>query len=361
MPVRRSSACSVCSRLPRPARFLMLVEDPGAANFAAGLLPVLQPHGTVTIYAKGEGAAQLARLGVNALALAEPFDAAALLAQTKATLVLVGTAEDKHAAAHDLVAACRAAHLPTLGLSTGRPISSDAFAAAVTAPLPSRQTRCWYRRRLAQPAHRRRISAGADFRCQAPAFRASCGRKTPARRHRPRRAAPPDLSGCPAGRPILVFLAERSDGLNGEHFRRSAAYTLAGRGGDDRRTNIVLEEVLDAASALAPRPYIVLRLHPKNDPQEFAAYSHEIDQVSRAEPALDVVYAADAVAGLTTILLSEAAVLGRPVLSVVPRASERDWLLAPPRIKILVVCDRSELLKTMQITLSGASSPLSLD
>ena len=345
-----------------PAPMLMVVEDPGAANFAAGLLPVLARHGTVAVHARGEGAAQLGRLGLDALSLAEPFDAAALLAQTGPTLVLVGTSEDPDAAAHDLVAACRAAHVPTVGFVDGPANIERRFRGRGEGPLAFAPDTVLV---PVEDLRSRLIAAGfapeRAFVVEHPHFACLAGerRRLDAVGRDALRARL--FPNCPAGRPILVFLAERSDGLNGEHLRRSAAYTLAGRGGDDRRTNIVLEEVLDAASALAPRPYVVLRLHPKNDPQEFAAYNREIDQVSRAEPALDVVYAADAVAGLTTILLSEAAVLGRPVLSVVPRASERDWLLSPARIKIPVVCDRSELLKTMQITLSGASSPLSLD
>ena len=276
--------------------------------------------------------------------------------------MLVGTSEDKHAAAHDLVAACREARIPTLGFVDGPANIERRFRGRGDSPL------AFVPDAVLVPAETLRAQLGAVgfpgeriFVVTHPHFARLAAEKrrldATGRDALRRRIFP----ACPAGRPILVFLAERSGGLDDENFRRSAAYTLAGRGGDDRRTNIVLEEVLDARRPSTPQPFIVLRLHPKNDPEEFAAYRHEIDQVSRAEPALDVVYAADAVAGLTTILLSEAAVLGRPVLSVVPRASERDWLLAPPRIKILVVCDRSELLKTMQITLSGASSPLSLD
>ena len=153
---------------------------------------------------------------------------------------------------------------------------------------------------------------------------------------------------CPAESPTLVFLGERSGGLAAEWMVRGPEYKLAGRGSDDRRTNIVLEEVLDAAKILSSRPYFVLRLHPKNDPQEFAAYFAEIDQVSRDEPALDIVYAADAVVGLSTILLCEAAFLGRPVLSVLPRASEREWLLAPPQCTLPCVWERAALIPALK-------------
>jgi hypothetical protein len=160
---------------------------------------------------------------------------------------------------------------------------------------------------------------------------------------------------CPEGRPVLVFLAERSGGLDATSLRRNADYMLAGRGRESRRTNIVLEEVLDALAPLNPRPFVVLRLHPKNEPEEFTAYADEIDQLSRDEPALDVVYAADAVVGLTTILLSEAALLRRPVLSVVPRPSEREWLLIPPQGDFPCLWERQKMIPALKQLLKPQS------
>jgi hypothetical protein len=331
-----------------PAPMLMVVEDPGAANFAAGLLPILARYGMVAVHASGEGAAQLVRLGVEALSLAEPFDAGALLAQTRPALVLLGTSEDPDAAAHDVVAACRAAHVRTLGFVDGPANVERRFRGRGAGPLafapdvvlvPAENLRSQLiaagfaaeRALVVEHPHFARI---ANERKRLDAL----GRGALRARLFPNR---------PAGRPVLVFLAERSGGLAAESMVRGPGYGLTGRGGDVRRTNIVLEEVLDAVATLSPRPYVVLRLHPKNDPQEFAAYRAEIDQVSRDEPALELVYAADAVAGLSTILLSEAAFLGRPVLSVVPRASERDWLLPPPQGEVPCVWEHAGLIAAL--------------
>ena len=332
-----------------PAPMLLVVEDPGAANFAAGLLPVLARHGTVAVHASGEGAAQLARLGLEALSLAEPFDPGALLAQTRPALVLVGTSEDPDAAAHDLVAACRAAHVPTVGLVDGPANIERRFRGRGAGPLafapgavlvPAENLRDQIiaagfapeRAFVVEHPHFARL---ASEKCRLDAI----GRDVLRRRLFPT---------CLDDRPVLVFLAERSGGLDTGGFRRSPDYTLAGRGADSRRTNIVLEEILDALAPVDPRPFIVLRVHPKNELGEFAAYTGEIDQVSRDELALDLVYAADAVVGLTTILLSEAVVLGRPVLSVVPRAGEQEWLLAPPQGELPCVWERGKLAAALK-------------
>jgi hypothetical protein len=70
----------------------------------------------------------------------------------------------------------------------------------------------------------------------------------------------------------------------------------------------------------------VLRLHPKNTRDEFAAYLGEFDEVSAGGDPLALIHSADAVVGMTSMLLLEAALLGRPTLAIVPRAVERDWL-----------------------------------
>jgi len=131
------------------------------------------------------------------------------------------------------------------------------------------------------------------------------------------------LGGDPAPRPVWMFAAEH--GEDDPRLKRSAEYTLHGRGSSDRRTDIVLEEVLDAAASLEPRPYVALRLHPKNIREEFARYRTEVDMVSQGGDPIELIWASDLVLGMSSILLMEAAIAGRPTLSVVPRECERSW------------------------------------
>ncbi|MBT7486090.1 MAG: hypothetical protein HN673_06960, partial [Rhodospirillales bacterium] len=70
----------------------------------------------------------------------------------------------------------------------------------------------------------------------------------------------------------------------------------------------------------------VLRLHPKNTRQEYSVYASEIDHISDSGSPLDVCFAADLGVGMTSILLIEAAILGRPTLSIIPRDVEKNWL-----------------------------------
>jgi len=327
-----------------PLRILMLVEDPGAANFAAGLLPALQRHGAVTVIASGAGEEQLARLDVRSQSIRKPFDAMKLITELKTDLVVVGTSEEPDAHAHTLVAACRKRGVPSIGLVDGPANIARRFQGASDTSLAFAPDWIFVPGLgLRDELKASGFPAKRALAIEHPHFAHlegerkrldKIGRKALRKRHFP---------GAQSSQPVVVFLAERSDGLDPGDFRRSDSYMLRGRGRDDRRTNIVLEEILDALNELHPRPYVVLRLHPKNDREEFAAYAGEIDALSREEPPLEIVYAADLVIGMTTILLTETAMLGRQAISVVPRKCEQAWLLDIPGARVPCFSERPQI------------------
>jgi hypothetical protein len=150
----------------------------------------------------------------------------------------------------------------------------------------------------------------------------------------------------PAEWPIVTFLAEISDGLRSEMFRRHAAYSLTGRGGSDARTDIVIEEFLESSRAL--NAYRVLRLHPKNNAEEFADYRAEFDAINDDGTPHDLIYASDLVVGMTTMLLVEAVLLGRPTVSIVPDPAEAAWLPTAASGITPVVSRRDDLAGILQ-------------
>ena len=125
---------------------------------------------------------------------------------------------------------------------------------------------------------------------------------------------------------VVVFIAELSDGLRPRDFQWTPECQLRGRGDSQQRTQIVLEEVLDAVAYLDPKPYIVLRLAPKNRVGEFSNYAGEIDYISHQGPVLPLLYVANLVIGMTSMPLLEAAIMGRSTLSVLPLPEQRRWL-----------------------------------
>ncbi len=134
--------------------------------------------------------------------------------------------------------------------------------------------------------------------------------------------------------PILLFASETLGG--GDEFERSCDYTLNGWGDTNARTLIVLEELIDACESAAPNVQIVVRPHPKNNINEFNGISRHVTCFNTDSSALEACMAADLVAGMTSMLLLEALALGRPVLSIIPRQKEKDWL--PGGLSDALVC-----------------------
>jgi hypothetical protein len=321
---------------------LVFVEDPGAANMIIGLDEALRSHGLAARIVAPERLHRYLEAHGQLCAAANAVEN--LLDLERPRVLLVGTSEDPQSAGLALVAWGRCRGIPTAAVVDGPANAEHRFRGRSTAPLAHAPDR------LAVPDERTaRAYARLGFPSDAIAV---CGhplhdRVLEARealdhqgRGRVRKRVFPGLT---EDRVLVLFLAELSDGLDPTQFVRGPEYTLAGRGGSDRRTDIVLEEVLDALRPLRDRIRLALRLHPKNTPAEFAPYGPELDAVSAAGTAWDAVYASDLVVGMTTVLLFEAALLGRPVLSMLPRSREKTWLAAIDEETIRSVSTRSAL------------------
>ncbi len=159
-----------------------------------------------------------------------------------------------------------------------------------------------------------------------------------------KRVFPAEIS---ENRPRIVFISEHVDGTSYERMHRNSEYTLRGRGQNDSRTIIVLEEVLDAFHSIGIRPHITVRLHPKNKIEEFNDLQGEVDFFSVGGDPLELVWCADLVIGMTSMLMMEAVVMGKKTLSVLPRSSEAAW--APNTLYNLspIVTTRLALVETI--------------
>lgn len=125
---------------------------------------------------------------------------------------------------------------------------------------------------------------------------------------------------------VVLFASEKSAGLNPSQFNKNDSYNIQGRGTSNTRTRIVIEEFLDAVSLLNERPFLMLRLSPKERLEELSDYLNEFDYISRNEPVMEVLFAADCVVGMTSMIMVEAVIIGRPTFSILPRDIERQWL-----------------------------------
>lgn len=322
---------------------LLYADDPGAANYLAPLPTALELSGRRSQFVIDRALASYAAdrniACVSRSPAAEPEE---LLSGME--LLVVGTSENPSCFGHRLTDAARRLRIPTLGVVDMQVNAARRFRGLSDAPLrhapdflavTDEGTRDAFLG-LGFPVERIAV-------CGHPHFDHVRHRRTEfARQDREalRRMYFPD---APPGRPIWMFLAEGVDQLNPAASYRSDGYTLHGRGDTDFRAAIVLEEILDAAAGLTPRPWIVLRLHPKNRLKEFAACRAEVDAVSSGGDPLPMVWVADLAVGMTTMLLLESLLLGRSHLAVLPRACEKSWLVSIANGSTPFVCTRNEL------------------
>ena len=307
---------------------LFYAEDPGAANFIVHLPAACRERGFSSSVLAGWAAAKaFSESGTPFEEISSFTPVAEALERYSPRMVIAGTSEDRQSPGLALVKEARRTGIPSVGAVDAfmnaafrfRGNTKHAFAFAPDYILvPDRWTKEEFVKIGFRDDHI--VACGHphyDFvRQRAQTFK-TFGKERMRAGFFPKKAR---------DRVIAIFAAETSTGLNPKQFSRSSRYTLTGRGDSSKRTDIVLEEFLDALPKEAERPYLVLRLHPKNEREEFGPYIAEFDQVSKEEPALELVFGGDCVIGITTTLLLEATLMERPTFSIVPREIEKGWL-----------------------------------
>ncbi len=103
----------------------------------------------------------------------------------------------------------------------------------------------------------------------------------------------------------------------------------------------------------------MLRLHPGNGLEDYSQLHPRIDAVSHGGDPLPIVWCADLVVGMTTMLLVEAFLLGRPTLSVIPRAAEAEWLPTTASGLTPVATTRAQLIANL--TALCSTDPVNID
>lgn len=306
---------------------LIFAEDPGAVNFVAELPKALERRGlSSTMLAAGLATQGLAARGVPFEVVAEP--GGRLLDAMAPRVLVVGTCENIRTHAFALLDEARRASTPSVGVVDARMNADRRFRGESDNPL--RYAPDWL---LVPDAATRQAFVALGYPeprvvvCGHPHY--DHVRRVGACLSRDDRdALRRRLFPGADGRQVVMFATDGSVRIAPQTRADIASYTLLGDGSSVGRTEIVLEEFLRAVASLEPRPYLVLRPHPKDAVDDYQAYLDRVDLVSSQGSALELLYAADLVVGLTSALLTEACVLGRPTLSVIPRASEKAWLAA---------------------------------
>ncbi len=341
----------------RQKRILIFVEDPGAANFIVTLPESLRQHGMKPmLFADGTAVTYLQRFGLKAEVRKKDMTAAEMLTAYQVDGVVCGTAENPQTYAFDLITAARELGIPSIGLVDGSGNHEFRFRGNGCDPLaflpdyiatPDEEAANQYFR-LGAKRSRVEVTGHPYF----DHIRAEGAKLASQERETLRAQVWPEGA---RGRKAIVFLAELSTGIRHSDYQKSPDYLLHGTTEATGRTEIVLDEFILAVASLPERPYLVLRLHPKCGPQEFAAYHERFDCVSREGRVLDHLIAADLVVGLTSMSLQECAVLGKPGLAILPRLLEKDWLPTIAAGLTDCACTRQEVHRLLPLLLAGTS------
>lgn len=335
---------------------LLFAEDPSAANYAALLLPAFARQGwSARLYAAAVACGWLQSRGVEFIEVAVEADARSLLREANPRCVLTGTAENPETLGLRLIDAAHAAGISSVAFIDALMSAAYRFRGTTADPLahapdwllvPDGKTLEAFAG-LGYPQQRIAICGHPQYD-QTRTLAAQWGNEggTVALRKR----LFPDLA---PGRKILTFISEGALRYDLLPKRASGEYGFAGRGVDKGRTKIILEEVLDAVTGLADKPYVVFRAHPIEQAEDYAEYGHEIDRFSSGGSPLELVYASDLTVGMTSMLLLEAALLGRPTLAVLAQESEVELLPSVRRGLTPYVLTRAALREQLPVLLGS--------
>jgi len=314
------------------ADVLVFVEDPGAANVVADLPAMLDRRGWRMHLATAGAATDFLRArGFASEALHPGCDLESIVARRAPGLVAIGTAENPDTFGLTLVAIAQRRGIPTVGLVDASTNLSHRFRGRSDDPLrscpgtvivPDMTSRDEF---VEMGLASDRVVVAGHPHWDHVRIAGQLLQRQDRSKLRQRL-----FGSAIADRPVLVFASELSVGLNPQEYQYSADYSLVGDGTSRGRTEIVIEEFLRAIAPTRGDVHLVLRLHPKNLSDDLSSYRAAFDAVSQAEPSLELLHAADAVVGMTSMLMIEAALLGRPTLAILPRAVEAGWL---PTIK----------------------------
>lgn len=340
---------------------LVFVEDPGPANYVAPISKELVRHGIDHVFlATGLAEEFLSKRHVQTETVEEISVADDVFAKFEPRLILTGSSENPQTLGLSLIREARKRRITTIGLIEYgvhveyrfRGTSGNPWAFAPDWLLvPDEQTK--------KDCVRTGFPIEQIVVCGNPHFDyvLEQGKSFAERGYGNLRQIV--LPGLSEDREVIVFLSEGSAKVEPLTPRVPVSeYTMTGRGESFGRTEIAFEEMVLALGSISPKPYVILRPHPKDDPEDFAKYVGDFDAIDYQTPILELLTCADLVVGLTSMSILEAVLLGKRTLSILPREVEKEWL---PNIRIGItphVSTRKQLVEGLLYQLRGDTQPM---
>lgn len=332
-------------------RLLIYVEDAGAANYIASFPDFLKAKEVqVKVLVTGQAQKQLASTEFELLKQ-DRFEK--LWQEFDPHLVLVGTSENSTTFGFELIQYAHSNHTPSLGFIDAPMNASYRFRGKSENPLQHIPD---YLVVVDEETKRLFIDLGVSAELiyigGHPHFEAVFSKKESLKKQTPRELRKTLGWGLSETKPIVLFIDEPlGDSLKTGQFHQESS-SLKGYGKHSERTYIALEELLITLEQLNWPYDVVFRQHPKNDLNDFQSYLEHFSYISTQDNPLECLYASDFVVGMTSMMLSEAVISGKPVLSILPNPEHKHWHTQDFLPYINIASTQEEITSTLKIWLS---------
>ena len=318
--------------MAHPSDVLIFVEDTGASHCVAELPAALAEWGIrSTIIAAGLAKDNLSHRGIafEAIEYGTCPNASKILDSCRPKMLIVGTSHNPDTLALPLVMEARSAGIQNAAIVDAHGNADMRFRGRSENPLAYAPDWLLVSTTLTRDVY---VSLGYSSEriivCGHPHYdfvretarKLSCKDRVALRRRL--------FPGLTDGQKLVVFASEGPARLKPRSDQYLSECTLPNTKNVNGRTELVLNEFLDAISRVAPRPYLVLRLHPRDIPDDYQEYREAFDMFHQGGSSLELIHAADYIVGMTSMLMMEAVLFEKPTLSIVPRAVETDILPA---------------------------------
>lgn len=313
---------------------LIHVEDPGALNLLEGIPESIKKLGVKTTLL-AEGVAKK-KLGNHPdLLIRDGLSAKEIIKRCSPSLIIVGTSENSNSFSFEIILEARSLKIHTIGLidmwcnakNRFRGDSSDSlFYSPNELFVPDKKTLQTF------------IEIGFDPKNLTlvgnPIFEKALGWK---------KKLVNEKSPLQKNPLRITFISEGWDKLDTNASKKNPHYLMHGRNDSNFRTIIVMQELIDSLKLLDISYLTTLRVHPNSNLQDFLPIANEFDQISFKEHPYEVCMNSHVVVGMTSMLLLEACLLGKPTIAVLPDINEKNWMPNTEYGPTITVSSRDEL------------------
>ena len=302
---------------------LVHVEDPGAINFLKELPTFLNQKGYSFIFIC-HGVAIKKFQSEEYFFREKIEDPDLIINKLKPSLVILGTSENPNSFAFPLIKSAKKSSIPTIGVIDCAINTRNRFRGNTADPIfyspdelfvPDQKTKDEFSKLGFD--QKNILITGNPIYQNALNFREDTIASKQINRN---------LMESSTQKLKILFISESWDKLDPSASRKNVNYKLHGRGDSDFRTIIVMEELIDSLKRSDIEAQTSLRLHPNSSIEDFKPISSEFDEISSISDPYEDCLNCDLVIGISSMLLLEASLIGKPTLSIMPDLNEFHWM-----------------------------------